>query len=226
MPVLGAAHADDHLVLDHERGEGDGVGQLRVGDGDVPDGLAVLRIDRDEVGVQRAHVQHVAVNGDAAVVGAAAHPLVGRVRVAVLPEHAPGPGIQRQHVVGALRDVHEAVHDDRRGLPGPEHLALQDPLLLQVPHVERRDLPQHGVALAGVPAGIRQPVLGFLRGTQQAIRCHLGVNTRRDARGESQRGHQQEVRRSRHRASHGHSPFSVVRYAITSASSSGVNRPW
>jgi hypothetical protein len=111
--VLGAADADDDFVLHDERGQRDRIRVSRIGDGDIPERLAVFRVNRDEVRVERAHEQRVAKNGDAAVVGAAADALVGGVRVPILPEDASGLRVEREHVIGALRHVHQAVGDDR-----------------------------------------------------------------------------------------------------------------
>ena len=167
--VLAAARADDHQVLDDERRHRHGVRELRIGHRCIPKRLAVARVDRDQVRVERAHEQRVAVNREAAIVGAAADALVGRVVVAVLPEHAARLGVERQHVVGALRQIHDAVDDERRGLPRAEHLALQHPLLLEVADVLRRDLSQRRVALARIGAGVGQPVLRLVSGANDAF---------------------------------------------------------
>ena len=68
----------------------DRVRELHVADGDVPQRLAVLRVDRDEVRVERAHEERVAEDRDAAVVGAAADARLGRRRVPIQPEDAAG----------------------------------------------------------------------------------------------------------------------------------------
>ena len=72
----------------------------------------------------------------------AADARIGRDGVAVQPEHAAGLRVDRQHVVRPLRHVHDAVDDERRGLPGAEHLVRQDPLQLEVLDVRRVDLRQ------------------------------------------------------------------------------------
>ena len=92
---------------------------------------------RDEMRVERAHEQRVAQHRDAAIVGAAADAGIGRRRVAVEPEHPAGLRIERDHVVRPLGHVHDAVDDERVRLPGPEHLILQHPLLLEVLDVAR-----------------------------------------------------------------------------------------
>jgi len=67
--------------------------------------------------VQRAHEQGLAENGDAAIVRAAAHDELGRVDVAIHPEGPSGGGIERDDLVGPLRQIHDAVDHERGRLP-------------------------------------------------------------------------------------------------------------
>ena len=84
--VLTAGHADDDVVAHDERRVGDAVPEGRVGDFLVPEHFAGLGVERDEVGVEGAHVDvGPAVDRDPAVVGAAAEDR-GAELVAVAPE--------------------------------------------------------------------------------------------------------------------------------------------
>ncbi len=177
--VLAAAEADEHLVLDDERRHRDRVAKLGIAHRHVPERAAGRGIERDQVPVERAGVDDVAKDRDAAVVGAAAHARVGRHGVAVLPEHAAGLRVHRQHVVRPLGDIHDPVHDERRGLPRAEHLIGQNPLELEILDVAGLDLRQQTVALTGIAARIGEPVLRLVRGAQQAIRGDLRIERRR-----------------------------------------------
>ena len=119
--------------------------------------------------VERPHEQRVAEDGDAAVLCAAAHLLPARVGVAIEPEHATGLRIERDDVVGPLREVHDPVNDQRRRLPWTEHLVLHHPFQLEVLRVRRIDLPEQAVALARVAARVGQPVLRLIGRAQEAI---------------------------------------------------------
>ena len=57
---------------------------------------------------------------------------VGSWRVPVDPEHAAGRGVERHDVVRPLREVHDAVDDERRRLPGAGDRRLIHPLQLEV----------------------------------------------------------------------------------------------
>ncbi len=123
--VLAAVGADQHLAVDGDRRHRLRVAGFRVGDLRRPQHLAGLGVEREQLGVERSHVEPVAHDGDAAVVRAAAE---GRDRthlVLVVPELLAGRGVERVQVVVRGRDVHDAVDDDRRRLHRLEHLGLE-----------------------------------------------------------------------------------------------------
>ena len=167
--VLAAADADEDLVLHRERRHRDRVAQLRVADRNVPERPPTGGVDGHEMAVERAHEERRAEDGEPAVVGAAADARLGRRGVAVLPEHAPRLRVHGEHVVRTLRDVHDAVHHERRRLPGAERLVGEHPLELEVLHVAGVDLAQQRVTLAGVRPGVGQPVLRLVGRALQAI---------------------------------------------------------
>ena len=105
--------------------------------------------------------------------------MVRRRRVAVHPEHAPGAGVEGDDVVGALRQVHDAVDDERRCLPRPEDRCLVDPLKLQVADVGCGHVVELAVALAEVGARVGQPIGRRLRGVAQALERHLRLRRHR-----------------------------------------------
>ena len=57
--VLAAVGADQHLAVHHDRSHGFGVALLGIGDLGLPQHLAGLRVERHQLGVERAHVEHV-----------------------------------------------------------------------------------------------------------------------------------------------------------------------
>ena len=170
---LGAADADDDFVLHDKRRHGDRIGELDVRHRDVPKRPAVSRIDRDEMGVERAHEQRVAQYRDAAVVRAAADAGIGRRRVAVEPEYLPVFASSAITSFGRLGHVHDAVDDERVRFPGPEHLILQHPFLFEVLHIAGRDLIERAVAFAVVAATVGEPVCGSAaaRSIRSGVTC-------------------------------------------------------
>ena len=82
-----------------------------------PEWMTALGVDGDQVRVERAHVQRVAQNRDAAIIRAAADRDFGIVVVVIDPEDAAGRGVERDHVVGPLGHVHDAVDHQRRRFP-------------------------------------------------------------------------------------------------------------
>ena len=85
------------------------------------------------------------------------------------PEGAARLGVERHDVVGRLREVHNAVDDQRRRLEFLQRLGLEDPLQLKILDVCGVDLFEGAVALAGVAAGVGQPVLWLVGGMEQAL---------------------------------------------------------
>ncbi len=200
--VLAARHADDHLVLHHQRRHGQRIAERVVRHLRVPDRLAALRVDGHEVRVERAHEQRVAEDRDAAIDLAAADAKRRRQHVVIDPEHAAGLRIERHDVVGRLRQVHDAVDDERRGFERLQRLRLKHPLQLEVLRVGGRDLLQRAVALAHVGAGIGQPVLRLAGGLRKALGGDLG--TRRPRRISSETA---KSSRARHPAAHSDPTF-------------------
>ena len=128
--------------------------------------------------------------------------------VAIGPERTAGRRVERDDVVQALGDVHDAVDDQRRGLPVAGDRRLVDPLELQVLDVGRRDLSQRAVARAGVVAGVGQPVLRLARRGGQALRRHLPMHAEATAGRSADTKHHAEQPSS---PGHGNCPFSESR---------------
>ena len=114
-------------------------------DGVIPLDFAGLRVDRDQVRVDRAHVKRVAEDRQAAADAAAAGPRLEHRLVLERPERPAGYRVERDDLIHALygrplQRVEHAVHGERRRLELLERLRLPHPLQLEVLHVGRRDL--------------------------------------------------------------------------------------
>ena len=66
----------------------------------------------------------------------------------VNPERGAGFGIERNDIVRRLRDIHDSVDHQWRGLEFLQRLHLEDPFQLEILHVRQVDLMQQAVALA------------------------------------------------------------------------------
>ena len=114
------------------------------------------------------------LDGDTAVVPAAAEDHVVGQLVLVAPVGPSGCRVDRDDSTGRFGDVHHAVDDERRCLGPVERPELVDPLNLEVGGVPTVNLVEAAVALALVVAGIHEPVLRFRLGVEQAFRCYRG----------------------------------------------------
>ena len=119
--------------------------------------------------VQRVHVEAIAQNRETAVDLAAAVVGADGVPVVVRPKDAARGGIQSEDVILRTREVHDAIHHQRRGFELLRRAALKEPLGFQFFHIAGVDLIEAAVTPAVVAAGIHQPVAGFLIGVQQAF---------------------------------------------------------
>ncbi len=176
--VFAAVGAYQDHVLDHGGRHRLGIAQRRVTDLRFPQLLAGLGVERDQLGVERAHEDLVARHGDAAVVRAAAGLVHRAERVAVMPDLRAGTRVERIDVVERRRDVHDAVHDDRRGFEAVHDLGLEDPCRTKVLDVVRVDL-RRGVVprLAVIVVGMKK-VVPVARGAAQHVlrdRLHVAV---------------------------------------------------
>ena len=175
--VFAPGDADDHVVADDEGSVGDAVPEGGIGDFLVPHDLAVFGAERDQVGIQRSHVQMgAAVNGHAAIVGAAAED-GGAQLVLVPPELLLGGEVVGYRRIVRGGDVHDAVGDDRGVL---ERAQLGNPGLENHPgdqlrYVGGRDRFESGVPLVPIVAAVRRPIATLGR----SLTC----------RGEEHRGH-------------------------------------
>ena len=158
--VLTARHADDHVVVDHQRRVRDAVAVGRVGDLDVPDDFARRRVEGDKTGVEGSHVHVRAVDGDAAIVRAAAVDR-GAELVLVAPQLLAGVQVVRDRGVERRRDVRLVADDHRRVLERTKlrDAGLQHAAWHQLADVTGIDLIQAGVTLVPLASAVRGPVV-------------------------------------------------------------------
>src|SRR5213593_964693 len=85
-------------------------------------------VERDEVGVERAHEDPIAERREAAVLRTAAERQVLRQIPLVVPERTPGADVHGVRVIVRRREIHDAVDHERRGLVPAAHAGLEHPL--------------------------------------------------------------------------------------------------
>ena len=139
------------------------------GDRDVPDLLAGVAVEADQVRVERRHVEPVAPGGEPAVDGVAAERQVLGERLLVVPELGAGLAIDRVGVVPGRGHVHDAVDDQRRAFEAVEHARLERPDGDQPGDVPGVDLVERAVPLGVVGAAVHQPVGVVGAGLQEVV---------------------------------------------------------
>ena len=167
--VLGAGDADDHLVLDRQRGGRQRVPRLVVGDLDVPPHAAGPHVERDQMRIDRRDEDLVAEGGDAAVHLAAAGPQVLGQAPPVGPQRPSRLDVQRDDVARRIGEVHHAVEHQGRGLEMMATLHLVHPQRAQPLHVVAVDLVQRGESFPVVGAVVGEPAARFARGLADAV---------------------------------------------------------
>src|SRR4051812_46287378 len=169
--------------------------------------------------IERGQVQRVSKNCKAVIHGAAAGPRIRRHHVSVNPEDASGFCIQSHNIAWRLGEIHDSVHDQRRGFEFLQRVGLENPLLLEILHVDGSDLFQQAVTLACVTTRIRQPVFRMIGGVKQEIVCDLSVQDG-NQQTRKEHGSQQAFLQELHFSYL--APFKVRMYVTTSSSSIGV----
>ena len=129
MRRISAGHADDDFVFDQQRRAGDIATALaHVLDIDAPLLTAGFLIERDHIVIERPEKDAAPANSDAACPGTVDDADFARVLVEVVPDFLAGFGIDSKDAVPRGRHVHDAVHNQRRGVEAAIHLAgLESP---------------------------------------------------------------------------------------------------
>ncbi len=138
--ILAAVGADQDFAVDGGWRHRLAVALLGIADLFLPDDGAGLGVERDELRVERADIDLVVIDRDAAVVRPAAE---GRDRTELrleVPDLLAGLGVERIDVAVGGGDVHDAVNNDRRRLQRLFDFGGEDPGRMQMPHVAAVDL--------------------------------------------------------------------------------------
>ena len=169
--VFAAVGADQDLAVDGGRRHGLAVAERRIGNLGLPHDASGLGIKRDQLGIERGEIDLVVVDGDAAIIRAAA---IGRDRahgVLVVPVFLAGLGVERVDVVEGRRDIHDAVDHDWRRLLRLLHFGLEDPGRMKLADIRCVDLLAREIAgLIVVAVGMKKVVLVASRGIQLILR--------------------------------------------------------
>src|SRR5260221_6173853 len=115
------------------------------------------------MGVERTENDGVPVDGDAAIVRAAAEDVLSEL-VLEMPELLAGLRIGGEDVIEGRRDVHDSVLDDRRILERADDAGLKDPFDPQPADVSGVDRLARPITLLTEVAAVSQPVLGLRSG--------------------------------------------------------------
>src|SRR5205085_2732506 len=128
---LSPGHANDDLVLDHERRNRQCITGTRIRNPGIPDRPACLGVKRDEMRIESCEKQGVTKDRQPAIYGSTAGPRVGRRIVTVNPEHASCFCIECKCITRSLSNVHDSIDHERRRFKLFQRLRLKDPLLLE-----------------------------------------------------------------------------------------------
>ena len=138
--VFAAVRADQHLAVDDHGRHRFRVALLGIGDLRLPQELAGLGVERDELRIDRAHEQLAALDRDAAIVVAAADRHDRAELVLVMPELLSGRRVDRVDVIERRRQEHDAVDHDGRRLHRFQDRRLEHERGLQLADVAGIDL--------------------------------------------------------------------------------------
>ena len=159
--VLAAPEARDDEILDHDRRRGDDRAARVVDDLALPQLLAGLGIQRDEMPVEPPHEDLAVGVGDSAIVDVTAGVLLDARRDLgrIPPFDLTRSRVGGEHVLWPVRRRHveEVADQDGRRFLGSQRPELQRPGDLESADVRGVDLVQRAVARVGVVAAIHAP---------------------------------------------------------------------
>src|SRR5437016_6762392 len=113
--VFAARNSNDDEILYRQRSEGEAVAIFVIDSGDVPDQVPGLRVESDNVGVERGHEYFVAEDGKSAIDASTTWPDVRWELTLVEPDRASSAGVESERAVVLAGGVEDAVHHERRG---------------------------------------------------------------------------------------------------------------
>src|SRR5437868_6607502 len=108
----GDSHNDE--ILHSQRRQGEAVTILVVDGRDVPDQIASLGVESNDVGVKRGHEYLVAEDGESAVHAPATWPDVSRLLTLVEPDRASSASVESERPVILAGGIEDAIDHQRR----------------------------------------------------------------------------------------------------------------
>ena len=185
---------------------------------------ARLRVQRDQIPVERPHVHGAVENRHAAVhprKSEAAHRR--RNRTTPFPDRPAVLQRQRGDAGRTGRDVHDVVRHNRCRFEAAGAGWLVHPDGAQAPDVLRRDLCERRKSLGAIRPGVHQPLTRLRCGVGQARRADLGPKRRE--RQQTQRGDDRHLllHHPRHGSPRGF-PLRLAKYVTRSSSSVAESR--
>ena len=171
-PELTARDADHDFPLGHQGRQRHVITLLVVLHRPVPEQFAGLRVQRDDVGVERGEIDLVLVEADPAVRRVQLKEIVGQLAL-VPPQELAGLGVEGEHLVLRRAHEHDAVVHDGWRLVAFGHARREAPDRHEVLHVAGVDLLERAVAPGVIGSPVHQPVLGL--GTHEPLIGHRCV---------------------------------------------------
>ncbi len=150
--VFAARNSNDDEILYCQRSQGEAVAIFVIDRGDIPDQVSGLRVESDNVGVERGHEYFVAEDGKSAIDAAATWPDVRRELTLVEPDRASSTSVESERAVVLAGGIEDAVHHERRGFKFAGCGCLIHPFRDQRSSIGSVDLVQRAEAAASVVA--------------------------------------------------------------------------
>src|SRR5213080_5570069 len=113
--VFAARNSNDDEILYCQRSQGEAVAIFVIDRGDIPDQASGLRVESDNVGVERGHEYLVAEDGESAVHAPATWPDVSRQLALVEPDRASSASVESERPVILACGIEDAIDHQRRG---------------------------------------------------------------------------------------------------------------
>ncbi|MBV6430437.1 MAG: hypothetical protein IANPNBLG_00549 [Bryobacteraceae bacterium] len=175
--IFAARDSSHHLLFHHQWSHRNAVTRAPVRHLRLPEHIAGAPVERHQISIHRSEKQRIAQNGHAAVHLSATDVDLAGQPPAVGPIVASGGRVHRNGGVRRFGEIHYSVHHQRRCLHLLESLHLIHPLDGEILHVACVDLIEPAVAPTPQVAVVGEPVVGFSRGVQNALKTGLRHQT-------------------------------------------------
>jgi len=157
---LAARATDEHLAVHHERHQREILALLVVLDLGIPEHLAGLGVECDQMVVGGGEIKLVLPQADAAAGRMQLEQIVGKLPL-VAPILVARLCVQRDHLPHRRCNEHHAIVDDRRRLVSLDDAGRECPHRGQVLDVRGVDLVERAIAVSIIGPAIQHPVAGF-----------------------------------------------------------------